>query len=81
MTIELEIDAVKKLESAKINPQETLSDVVRRAELPMKPRLAHDLLENLRQRAGTSPLGDEDIDRLSKAQLNPTRSPSHWAER
>src|ERR1700689_3357700 len=32
MTVELEPDALKKLESAKLNPQETFSDVVRRAE-------------------------------------------------
>jgi hypothetical protein len=79
MTVELELDAVKKLESAKINPKETLSDVVRRAEFRTTPHLASDLLEDLRQRAGFSPLSDEDLDRLSKSQAEPNRSPSHWA--
>ena len=81
MTVELEIDAVKKLESAKINPKETLSDVVRRAEFPVKPRLAADLLASLRQRAGFSPLTENVLDRLSKAQSEPSCSLSHWAER
>jgi hypothetical protein len=44
MTVELEPDAVKKLESAKLNPQETLSDVVRRAEFPLKPQVARDFV-------------------------------------
>ena len=34
VTIELESDAVRKLESARLNPQETFSDVVRRASFP-----------------------------------------------
>jgi hypothetical protein len=78
MTIELEPDAVKKLESAKMNPKETLSDVVRRAEFRMKPHLASDLLEDLRQRPGFSPLSDDDLDRLAKTQAEPNRSSSHW---
>ena len=78
MTVELEPDAVKKLESARMNPKETLSDVVRRAEFRMKPHLASDLLEEVRQRAGFSPLSDEALDRLSKTEAEPNRSPSHW---
>jgi hypothetical protein len=79
MTVELEPDAVKKLESAKMNPKETLSDVVRRAEFQMKPHLASDLLEDLRLRAGFSPLSDDVLDRLSRSQAEPNRSSSHWA--
>jgi hypothetical protein len=81
VTIELESDAVKKLESARVSPQETFSDVVRRAEFPVKPWLARDLLDDFRQRAGSSPLTEESLDLLSKAQSNPTHSPSHWVER
>jgi hypothetical protein len=72
VTIELESDAVKKLESARVNPQETFSDVVRRAEFPAKPSLARDLLEEFKRRAGSSPLTEEALDSLSRAQLNPT---------
>jgi hypothetical protein len=78
LTIELEADAVKKLESARISPLETFSDVVRRAEFPLKPSSARDLLEDFKQRAGSSPLTEEALDRLSEAQANPSRSPSHW---
>jgi len=45
MTVELEPDAVKKLESAKVSPLETLSDVVRRAEFPLKPQFARDVTQ------------------------------------
>jgi hypothetical protein len=81
MTVELELDAVNKLESAKVNPLETLSDVVRRAEFPVKPHLARDLIAELEQRAGSSPLSEDALDRLSQAQSEPSRSPSHWTER
>jgi hypothetical protein len=78
MTIELDSDAVKKLESARLSPRETYSDVVRRAEFPLKPSLARDLLEDFKLRAGSSPLTEEALDHLSEAQANPSRSPSHW---
>ena len=78
VTIELESDAVEKLEAARLSPQETFSDVVRRAEFPLKPSLARDLLEDYKQRAGSSPLSEEALDRLSEAQANPSRGPSHW---
>jgi len=78
VTIELEADAVKKLESARLSPHETFSDVVRRAEFPLKPSLARDLLAEFKQRAGSSPLTEESLARLSQAQSNPSRSPSHW---
>jgi hypothetical protein len=78
VTIELESDAVKKLESARLSPQETFSDVVRRAEFPVKPSLARDLLEDFKQRAGSSPLSEEALDRLTEVQSNPTRSPLRW---
>jgi hypothetical protein len=81
VTIELEIDAVKKLESAKVTPSETLSEVVRRAEFPAKPSLARDLLDDLKQRAGFSPLTEEALEFLDQAQTNPTRSASHWIDR
>ena len=50
-------------------------------ELPLKPWLARDLLDDCRERAGSSPLSEEALDRLSKAQSNASQSPSHWAER
>jgi hypothetical protein len=78
MTIELDSDAVKKLESARLSPRETYSDVVRRAEFPLKPSLARDFLEDFKLRAGSSPLTEEALDHLSEAQANPSRSPSHW---
>ncbi|MGA2174264.1 MAG: hypothetical protein ABSH38_04680 [Verrucomicrobiota bacterium] len=78
VTIELESDAVKKLESARLSPHETFSDVVRRAEFPLKPSLARDLLVDFKQRAGSSLLTEDALDRLSEAQSNPSRSPSHW---
>jgi hypothetical protein len=81
VTIELEPDAVKKLESAKLNSRETLSEVVRRAEFPLKPWLARDLLEDVKQRAGCSPLTEESLHQLSKAQSEPSCSPSHWVDR
>jgi predicted CopG family antitoxin len=81
VTIELESDAVEKLKSARLGPQETFSDVVRRAEFPVKPSLARDLLEDFRQGAGSSLLTEEALDRLSETQANPSRSPSHWLER
>jgi hypothetical protein len=81
VTIELDADAVKKLESAKVTPSETLSEVVRRAEFPAKPSLARDLLNDLKQRAGCSPLSEEALELLYQAQLNPTRSASHWTVR
>jgi hypothetical protein len=75
------VDAVNKLESAKLHPRESLSDVVRRAEFQGKPHLASDLLDDIRGRAGSSPLSEESLDRLSRAQAEPTRSASHWLDR
>jgi hypothetical protein len=80
VTIELESDAVKKLESARLSPQETFSDVVRRAEFPLKPCLARDLLDDCQRRAGSSPLSEEALDHLSRTQSNPSQSPSHWGK-
>jgi hypothetical protein len=77
-TVELEIDAVAKLEAAKWSADEPLSEVVRRGQFPGKPHLAHELLEAFQQRAGHSPLSEEALDRLAEVQNNPTRSPSHW---
>ena len=54
VSVELELDAVKKLEAAKMNPRETLSDVVRRDEFPARPWLARDLLEDLGILTGTA---------------------------
>lgn len=81
VTIELESDAVRKLESARLNPQETFSDVVRRAEFPLKPCQASDLLEDYEQRAGSSPLTEEALAHLSERQSHPARGPSHWMKR
>ena len=81
MRRELEHDAVEKLAAARITPQETLSEVVRRAQFPQKPHLARELLDDFKQRAGHSPLSDETLDRLAQAQRKPDRSPSHWDER
>jgi len=78
VTIELESDAVEKLESARMGPQETFSDVVRRAEFPVKPSLARDLLEDFKKGAGSSLLTDEALNRLAEAQAKPSRSTSHW---
>ena len=80
VTIELEPDAVKKLESARLSPQESFSDVVRRAEFPLQPCLARELLDDCKRRAGFSPLSEEALDRLSRAQSNPSQSASHWGE-
>lgn len=81
MTIELERDAVQRLTAAKLTPQETLSEVVRRAQFPQQPHLARELLEDFKLRAGRSPLSDEALDRLAEAQRNPTRGASHWDAR
>lgn len=77
-TVELETDAVAKLEAARWSTDESLSSVVRRAHFPGKPHLARELLEDFQQRAGHSPLSEEALDRLHEAQQNPARSPSHW---
>jgi hypothetical protein len=68
ITVELEPNAVQKLDSAKVSPLETLSDVVRRAEFPLKPHFARDLTAELDQRAGTSALSEDALDRLADAQ-------------
>ena len=78
MTIELERDAIEKLAAARLTPQETYSEVVRRAQFPQKPRLAVELLEEFKQRAGHSPLSNEALDLLAELQRNPERSSSHW---
>ena len=77
-TIDLEVDAVEKLETAKWAPEESFSDVVRRAQFPQKPHLARELLAEFQQRAGHSPLTEEALDHLAYAQRSPRRSPSHW---
>ncbi len=77
-TIDLEVDAVEKLETAKWTPEESLSDVVRRGQFPHKPHLARELLEEFQQRAGRSPLSEEMLDHLAEVQRYPARSPSHW---
>ena len=77
-TIDLEVDAVEKLETAKWAPEESFSDVVRRAQFPQKPHLARELLAEFQQRAGHSPLTEEALDHLADAQRSPRRSPSHW---
>ena len=76
--IELEADAAAKLEAAKWTPQESLSEVVRRAQFPARPHLARELLEDFRRRAGHSPLSDEALDRLAETQRNPAPGSSHW---
>jgi predicted CopG family antitoxin len=67
-TITLELDALEKLEAAKWTPEETFSDVVRRAQFPQKPHLARELLEDFRERAGRSPMSKEALDNLEEAQ-------------
>jgi predicted CopG family antitoxin len=78
ITIDLEADAVEKLEMGKWTPEESFSDVVRRAQIPSKPHLAHELLEEFARRAGRSPLTEEALDILAEAQRCPARSRSHW---
>jgi predicted CopG family antitoxin len=77
-TIELEMDAIAKLEAAKWSTDESLSAVVRRAQFPGKPHVARELLEDFKERAGRSPLNEEAFERLDEAQKKPIRSPSHW---
>ena len=77
-TVDLEVDAVEKLETGKWTPEESLSDVVRRAQFPRKPHLARELLEEFEQRAGHSPLTEEALDRLAEAQRRPASGRSHW---
>ncbi len=78
--VDLEDDAVAKLEAAKAMPSETLSEVVRRASFPRKPLLARDLAALLGKRVGWSPLSDEALDLLSERQSEAASSPSHWGE-
>ena len=78
--VELEEDAVAKLEAAKATPTETLSEVVRRASFPAKPFAARDLAALLAQRAGFSPLSEEALEELSRRQSERSSSPSHWGE-
>ena len=77
-SIDLDVDAVEKLETAKWTPEESFSDVVRRAQFPRKPHLARELLEEFEQRAGHSPLTEEALDRLAEAQRRPASGRSHW---
>ena len=77
-TINLEVDAIERLETAKWTPEESYSDVVRRAHFPQKPHLARELLAEFEERAGHSPLTEEALDHLAEAQRHPGRSPSHW---
>jgi hypothetical protein len=76
--IDLEADAVEKLETAQWTPEESCSDVVRRAHFPQKPHLARELLADFQQRSGRSPLSEEALDRLAETQEYPTRSTSRW---
>lgn len=77
-TIDLEADAVEKLETAKWAPDESYSDVLRRAQFPPKPHRARELLETFQRRAGRSPLTEEALDELAEAQRCEAGSPSHW---
>jgi len=77
-TVELEVDAVARLEAAKWSADETFSSVVLRAHFPGKPHLARELLDDFQRRAGFSPLNEEALERLAESQRNPTCSPSHW---
>jgi len=77
-TIDLEAEAVDKLETAKWTADESYSDVGHRAQFPRKPHLARVLLEEFEHRAGRSPLTEEALDRLTEAQRHPARSVSHW---
>ena len=79
-SISLELDAYEKLKAAKWTPQESFSEVIRRAQFPQRPHTAAELLEEFKSRSGHSPLSDEAIDRLAAAQENPRRQPSHWDE-
>jgi predicted CopG family antitoxin len=76
-TVELESDAFTKLEAAKWTENESLSAVVRRAEFPVKPRCARELMDEFARRAGHSPLSEDALDQLAKAQNNPHVSASH----
>jgi hypothetical protein len=77
-TVELEMDAIAKLEAAKWSSDESLSAVVRRAQFPGKPHVARELLADFEERAGRSTLSEEALDRLEEAQNNPIPPSSHW---
>jgi hypothetical protein len=77
--VELESDALIKLEEAKWAANESLSAVVRRAEFPLKPHSARELLDEFTRRAGHSPLSEDALDKLAEAQKNPNVSSSHWS--
>ncbi len=80
-TISLELGAYEKLKTEKLNPRESFSSVVRRAEFPKTHFTCKDLLEFMKQRfLERSLLNEETLDRLEKAQENPHRSSSHWDE-
>lgn len=81
MRIELESDAVQRLEAAKWTPAESFSEVVRRAQYPAAPHTARELLEDFAARAGHSPLSEAALDRLAEVQQHPRATPSHWTER
>ena len=79
-TIELDRGVVEKIEAAKFSPEESFSDVMRRAQFPPRPRTGRDLLEEFERRAGHSPLSDAALEQLAEAQRSPKQAASHWGE-
>lgn len=54
-TISLELDAYEKLRRAKLRPNESFSNVVRRAQWPDSPLTAEELAESLKKLAAARP--------------------------
>ena len=65
-TISLDLDAYERLRRARQRPDESFSRVIKRASWASPAATGAALLERLE---GSSPLSDETLDRLEKAQL------------
>lgn len=79
-SVELELDVLQKLEAAKSRPEESYSEVLRRAHFPAGPMTGRDLLHDLQERQGFSALNDTTLERLAENQRNPVWSGVHWDE-
>jgi len=79
-TIPIEADALEKLATAKCHPDESWSDVIRRAHFRAKPPTTGDLLDFMTKPGCIDALPSEEALDCLEATLNDPgrRSASHW---
>lgn len=76
-TISIDMEAYERLRSARREPRESFSQVIKRAHWPTPPKSAIALLDAL---DATTPLSSEEIARLEQAQADDRPPEDPWQD-